>query len=140
MTSMSIVAIPADRIADHLDALRTAQRAWEAVPVRERLRPVKALRHLLATECDAVEVPRVTQILFDSQDPNVVWASVEIDGVWRSVDGGRTFEKHVQGLTTEDIHGLEVVYQDGQRWLFATTNRGLHASLDGGVTWVPPRK
>ena len=89
----------------------------------------------MATVCDAVEVPRVTQILFDPQDPNLVWASVEIDGVWRSTDGGRTFTKHVQGLITEDIHGLEVTYQDGQRWLFATTNRGLHTSLDGGLTW-----
>ena len=89
----------------------------------------------LATECAAVEVPRVTQILFDPQDPNLVWTGVEIDGVWRSTDGGNTFEKHVQGLTTEDIHGLEVVYQDGQRWLFATTNGGLFASLDNGTTW-----
>jgi photosystem II stability/assembly factor-like uncharacterized protein len=89
----------------------------------------------LATWCAGVEVPRVTQILFDPQDQNLVWASVEIDGVWRSTDGGRTFDKHVQGLTTEDIHGLEVVYQDGQRWLFATTNRGLFASLDNGSSW-----
>jgi photosystem II stability/assembly factor-like uncharacterized protein len=89
----------------------------------------------LATECPAVEVPRVTHILFDPEDPRLVWVGVEIDGVWRSQDGGRTFEKHVKGLETEDIHGLEVVYQDGQRWLFATTNRGLFTSLDSGVSW-----
>jgi photosystem II stability/assembly factor-like uncharacterized protein len=89
----------------------------------------------LATECAAVEVPRVTQIVFDPKDPNLVWVGVEIDGVWRSEDGGRTFEKHVRGLETEDIHGLAVVYQDGQRWVFATTNRGLYSSLDNGLSW-----
>ncbi|MBV9579706.1 MAG: hypothetical protein JO057_14045, partial [Chloroflexi bacterium] len=62
----------------------------------------------LATECAAVEVPRVTQIVFDPEDPDLVWAGVELDGVWRSQDAGRTFEKHVQGLDTEDIHGLAV--------------------------------
>jgi photosystem II stability/assembly factor-like uncharacterized protein len=89
----------------------------------------------LATECAAVEVPRVTQIVFDPKDPNLVWVGVEIDGVWRSEDGGRTFQKHVRGLETEDIHGLAVVYQDGQRWVFATTNRGLYSSLDNGLSW-----
>jgi photosystem II stability/assembly factor-like uncharacterized protein len=89
----------------------------------------------LATECAAVEVPRVTQIVFDPQDPKLVWFGVELDGVWRSEDGGKSFDKHVTGLDTEDIHGLTVAYQDGQRWLFATTNRGLFTSLDGGLSW-----
>ena len=54
ITGMSSTAIPADRVGESIDSLRAAQRAWEAVPVRERLRPVRALRHLLATECDAL--------------------------------------------------------------------------------------
>lgn len=91
----------------------------------------------LATECAAVEVPRVTQIVFDPRDPNLVWAGVELDGVWRSEDGGRTFEKRIKGMDTEDIHGLTVAYQDGQRWVFAVTNRGLFASLDSGLSWQP---
>ncbi|MBV9581892.1 MAG: hypothetical protein JO057_25200 [Chloroflexi bacterium] len=100
-----------------------AGQTWARLPVQ------------LATECAAVEVPRVTQIVFDPENPDLVWVGVEIDGVWRSEDGGRTFEKHVQGLTTEDIHGLSVVYQDGQRWVFAVTNGGLFSSLDNGTTW-----
>lgn len=98
-------------------------RTWSKLPAQ------------LATECAAVEVPRVTQIVFDPDNPDLVWVAVEIDGVWRSEDGGRTFEKHVRGLATEDIHGLSVVYQDGQRWLLATTNRGLFTSLDDGLSW-----
>src|SRR5580692_5816210 len=54
MSGMDTLTIPADRLSEHLDTLRTAQRAWQALPVRERLRPVKTLRNLLATECDAL--------------------------------------------------------------------------------------
>jgi len=102
-----------------------AGRTWTALDIN------------FATACPAVEVPRVTQIVFDPRDPNLVWVGVEIDGVWRSEDGGKTFEKHIRGLDTEDIHGLEVIYQDGQRWVFAVTNRGLFTSQDAGQTWTP---
>jgi acyl-CoA reductase-like NAD-dependent aldehyde dehydrogenase len=51
---MDTLAVPANRITEHLEPMRLAQRAWEALPVRERLLPVKALRHLLVTKCDAL--------------------------------------------------------------------------------------
>lgn len=39
-------------IDDIIPRLRAAQQAWADLSVRQRLRPVRALRHLLATECD----------------------------------------------------------------------------------------
>jgi acyl-CoA reductase-like NAD-dependent aldehyde dehydrogenase len=55
---MSTLTIPTPRVDDIVTRARAAQQAWWRVPVRERLRPVRALRHLLATEyeslCDAV--------------------------------------------------------------------------------------
>ena len=55
---MSTLTIPAVRTDDLVTRARAAQQAWWRLPVRERLRPVVALRHLLATEyeslCDAV--------------------------------------------------------------------------------------
>jgi acyl-CoA reductase-like NAD-dependent aldehyde dehydrogenase len=55
---MSTLTLPAIRVDDLVTRARTAQQAWWQVPVRERLRPVRTLRHLLATEyeslCDAV--------------------------------------------------------------------------------------
>jgi acyl-CoA reductase-like NAD-dependent aldehyde dehydrogenase len=47
-------AISADRVGESVDSLRAAGRAWETLSVRERLRPIRALRHLLATECDSL--------------------------------------------------------------------------------------
>jgi photosystem II stability/assembly factor-like uncharacterized protein len=100
-----------------------AGRSWTRLPVE------------FPAHCRAVERPRVTQILFDPQDPLAVWAGVEIDGVYRSSDGGRTWDKRIEGLISDDIHGLAVVRDNGRRKLFATTNKGLHLSLDGGESW-----
>lgn len=89
-----------------------------------------------ARECIFVGQPRVTQILFDPRDPSRVWASVEIDGVYRSRDGGEHWQRcPSDGLISEDVHGLAVMYPPGGRRLFATTNKGLHLSLDEGQTW-----
>jgi photosystem II stability/assembly factor-like uncharacterized protein len=78
---------------------------------------------------------RVTQIVFDPADSSVVWAGVEIDGAWRSLDGGETWERRSDGMVTEDIHGFAVV-RNGSPTLLATTNDGLHVSHDGGESWT----
>ncbi len=45
-------------VAEQIERIRSAQPAWERLSVRERLRPVRALRHLLADRhadlCEAV--------------------------------------------------------------------------------------
>jgi len=64
---------------------------------------------------------RVTQIVFDPGDSAFVWAGVEIDGAWRSTDGGERWERSDRGMQTEDIHGFTVV-RNGGRVLLATTN------------------
>jgi acyl-CoA reductase-like NAD-dependent aldehyde dehydrogenase len=55
---MSTITISAPHVDDLVSKARAAQQAWWRLPVHERLRPVRAFRHLLATEyeslCDAV--------------------------------------------------------------------------------------
>lgn len=98
---------------------------WDRLPVQ------------LATSCIYVVRTRVTQILFDPRDAGLVWAGIEIDGIYRSRDAGKSWEKCVsEGLPSEDIHGIAVVFEDGRRKLFATTNKGLCVSLDDGDTWA----
>jgi photosystem II stability/assembly factor-like uncharacterized protein len=79
---------------------------------------------------------RVTQITFDTEDPDLVWAGVEIDGAWRSRDGGKSWTRTAKGLKNEDVHGLAVM-RNGGRLLFATTADGLHLSRDNGSIWSP---
>ncbi len=78
---------------------------------------------------------RVTQIVFDADDPLLVFASVEVDHLWRSTDGGRTWSQHSNGLQSADIHGVSIV-EHGGRTVFASSNAGLHVSRDDGSTWA----
>lgn len=87
-----------------------------------------------ADACIFVGKPRVTQILFDPIDKDTLWAGVEIDGVHRSTDGGRSWKKVGQGINSEDIHGVAVV-KNGGKLVYATTNRGLNVSRDNGETF-----
>src|SRR3954471_7372246 len=44
-------------------------------------------------ECPRILHTRVTTLLADGGEPDTVWAGVEIDGLYRSRDGGRTWQK-----------------------------------------------
>ncbi len=113
-----------------------AGRSWEKLDLA--MRPFATIGFAGAIAAGVEEVKhwtRVTQILFDPKDPDAVWAGVEIDGAWRSTDGGKSFARTTEGLITEDIHGFGVLHDPKQR-LFATTDSGLHESRDAGLTWT----
>ncbi|NDD12811.1 MAG: hypothetical protein EB072_09215, partial [Betaproteobacteria bacterium] len=85
---------------------------------------------------------RVTQIAFDPLDPQAVWMTVEIGGIFFSPDGGTTWHPRDQGLVSCDVHGIALVdvpqlgsLGTTQRLMYATTNRGLHVSTDRGEHW-----
>jgi photosystem II stability/assembly factor-like uncharacterized protein len=79
---------------------------------------------------------RVTQILFDPVTRGTLWATVEIGGIFRSENGGRSWKYLVNGLVSADVHGIAVVKKpDGGKSVLATTNKGLHRSEDNGETW-----
>jgi photosystem II stability/assembly factor-like uncharacterized protein len=79
---------------------------------------------------------RVTQILFDPFDQDTVWATIEIGGIYRSVDRGKTWRLLTNGLISGDVHGIAVARTlSGTTRVLATTNRGLHISDDNGENW-----
>lgn len=84
--------------------------------------------------CLYVTHPRVTRVLFDPKDHNLVWAGLEVGGVYRSEDAGKTWKQTSQGLISDDVHDVGVMHNGG-RVLFATTNEGLLVSEDDGDTW-----
>lgn len=87
------------------------------------------------TVCPPIHFTRVTTVLIDPTDPRTVWAGVEIDGVYRSVDGGETWTSHKNGLNSMDIHGLTILPGLPKR-ILATTNAGICVSENNGETWV----
>ena len=49
---------------------------------------------------------RVTQISFSIlSDDKMIWVTVEIGGIYRSLDGGETWTFLSEGLVSADIHG-----------------------------------
>ncbi|HJT78764.1 MAG TPA: hypothetical protein VJ739_16285, partial [Gemmataceae bacterium] len=63
---------------------------------------------------------------------------MEIDGLRRSRDGGRTWQAIGSGLSSQDIHALVIVPESGGgRRMLASTNNDVNLSTDGGATWQP---
>lgn len=90
-----------------------------------------------AQECAGIIFNRVTTLRADPLENNRLWAGVEIDGVWTSRDGGASWRRVGEGLSSADIHGLVIVPRDGRRVMLATTNNDLNLSHDDGQTWQP---
>ena len=112
-----------------------AGHTWNTVVVA--MKPYASVGFHGAPAGEGVQVKhwtRVTQILFDPADSALAWTGVEIDGAWRSVDGGLHWERTTTGFITEDIHGFATVHGAAPT-LLATTDRGTHVSHDEGLTW-----
>jgi photosystem II stability/assembly factor-like uncharacterized protein len=86
--------------------------------------------------CPRIIHTRVTTLCGHPSDPQTFWAGVEIDGVHRSRDGGRTWQAVGAGLSSQDIHALAYVPGKPGK-LIATTNNDVNVSLDDGETWQP---
>ncbi|MDE2913402.1 MAG: hypothetical protein OXL68_10820 [Paracoccaceae bacterium] len=89
-----------------------------------------------STECWFINTSRVTSIHFDPRDDDTIWITVEIDGVMRSTDRGRTWELIIRGLHDNDTHDLVFRdHDDGRRIILCSTEDGVHRSTDNGATW-----
>jgi len=80
-------------------------------------------------------IPHVRSIAFDPHEPSTMYVGVEEGGVFRSRDGGATFETLNDGIY-EDIHTVAVDPRDSRR-LYATTGDGFYLSLNAGRSWEP---
>ena len=87
------------------------------------------------SECWFINTPRVTSIRFDPVEPETVWATVEIDGLYRTRDLGETWEKLNEGLVSDDTHNLVFFDDEDGRTLLISTEEGLHRSADNGESW-----
>jgi photosystem II stability/assembly factor-like uncharacterized protein len=100
-------------------------RTWREAEVRMR------------QDCPRIIHTRVTSLCGHPSDAQTVWAGVEIDGVYRSRDGGQSWRQVGTGLSSQDIHAM--AYVPAGRRLMASTNNDMNVSLDDGDTWQPLR-
>ena len=89
-----------------------------------------------ATECWFINTTRITSIHFDPVDTDTIWITIEIDGIFRSSDRGKTWTRLVDGLADCDTHDLVFLDEEnGERTILCSTEAGLHKSIDGGKHW-----
>jgi photosystem II stability/assembly factor-like uncharacterized protein len=88
-------------------------------------------------ECPRIMHTRVTTLAADPTEAGTMWAGVEIDALYRSKDGGLTWQPLGAGLSSRDIHGMAIVPNGAGTRLLASTNNDLNLSTDGGETWQP---
>lgn len=82
-----------------------------------------------------INTHRVTSIKFDSVDPDTIWVTIEIDGIWRSKDRGETWERIGAEIPDQDIHNVEFADLADERWILAATEIGLFRSKDDGASF-----
>ncbi len=78
-------------------------------------------------------IPHVRSISFDPHDPALMYVGVEEGGIFRTRDGGQSFQSLNSGLY-EDVHAVAVDPDDSRR-LYATTGRGFYVSRNAGDSW-----
>lgn len=83
--------------------------------------------------------PYVMGLTVSPTNPDVVIAGVEFGGVFRSTDGGQTWQGHLKG-TSRDCHHLCFHHTDGNRVYQAGGGWAAAVSSDGGSTWSQPHR
>ncbi|MPY95034.1 MAG: hypothetical protein GEV08_18835 [Acidimicrobiia bacterium] len=91
----------------------------------------------IGAECP-IGVPRTTNVVVDPRDTSTVWAGVEVDGIYRSEDGGDHWS-HLGDIGPTpfhgDIHGFVVRQGRAGAQLHTTTPFGIATSSDEGKSW-----
>jgi photosystem II stability/assembly factor-like uncharacterized protein len=89
------------------------------------------------TECWFINTSRITSIHFDPIETDTIWITIEIDGVFRSEDRGKTWTRLIDGLIDCDTHDLVFIDdEDGGRTVLCSTEAGVHKSIDNGAHWT----
>ncbi len=85
----------------------------------------------------------VSSIVVDHVNPNIIYIGTgDRDhgdapgiGVWKSVDGGITFQPSNAGMTTATVGKIAIHPVDNMK-LIAATSSGLFRTVNGGVSWT----
>ena len=122
---------------------------WQQVPIT-----TKALRYYLEskgiTPAGGEGMQFIHAITYAPSNPNIAYLGVDTDTIWKSVDGGTTWQRKGKGINSNGIISIAVDPNNENR-VFATgaqytslwknsTNRslmplGIYRTLDGGENW-----
>jgi photosystem II stability/assembly factor-like uncharacterized protein len=77
---------------------------------------------------------QVTAIVFDPQDPDVVYVGLQNAGVYKSIDGALSWRPAHNGLSPTGISSL-VINPTDPKVLYAGNQSGVFITRDGGASW-----
>ena len=84
-----------------------------------------------------IGIPRTTNMIVDPRDSRTVWAGIEVDGVYKSLDGGDNWV-HLPDLGPDpfhgDIHGM-ALSAGSTTSIYCTSPFGIATSTDEGESW-----
>ena len=84
-----------------------------------------------------IGIPRTTNMIVDPRDSRTVWAGIEVDGVYKSLDGGDNWV-HLPDLGPDpfhgDIHGM-ALSAGPTTSIYCTSPFGIATSTDEGESW-----
>ena len=84
-----------------------------------------------------VGIPRTTNVIVDPRDHRTIWAGIEVDGVYKSLDGGDSWV-HLPELGPDpfhgDVHGM-MIKPGRQTSVYVTSPFGIATSVDEGESW-----
>lgn len=90
-------------------------------------------------KCAGVSRPRMLALAVDPDDPLGVWAGVEEGGLFRSRDGGDSWQRvdtdWAPSRGNSDLHDI-VVFPGEPKTILALVVNGIYKSVDDGVTWT----
>lgn len=81
--------------------------------------------------------PYVIALALSPTNPNIILAGIEVGGVLRSEDGGKSWSKHKRGAQL-DCHSLKFHHKQGE-YIYQGGGSGPALSTDGGITWRQPK-
>jgi len=78
----------------------------------------------------------IRDIAISPIDKNVVYVGIEGYGVYKTVNGGGTWELKNTGLTSPNVKCLAISEQNSEIVYAGTSDEGVFATVDGGDNWV----
>ncbi|WP_111683782.1 VPS10 domain-containing protein [Winogradskyella tangerina] len=80
-------------------------------------------------------VGRITSISVEENNLNHIIAGSETGGVWRSLDGGSTWEVLTDNLSNIDVYALAIDPSNNSTYYWGSTSGNIFKSTDSGATW-----
>ncbi len=77
---------------------------------------------------------QVTAIIFNPKDPDVIYIGLQSAGMYKSIDGGSSWQPAHNGLASTLVSSL-VISPDNPDTLYAGTEAGVFVTHDGGEQW-----